>query len=316
MNLDHHISQLLYRFPCVTVPNFGAFLTETISANIQESTQTFYPPKKVISFNSFLKNNDGLLANHIAATEKISYSDAITAVDVEVRNWKALLENNEFLTLKNIGLLRKNAENNLFFEPSQHTNYLTSSFGFSTYVSPVIKREVTKALNIVPEPELQTPIYNNYQEEEYEERNYLNSFLKYAAIFAISFGGVGFAYSSYIDQQEAIETRIVQAEVQKEVENKIQEATFFIPTSILEDKAAVEAVASFHIIAGSFRSEKNATAELKNLISKGYKAHILDKNDQGLLPIAFESFTTDADAQTKLLEIQQKENKDAWVLIK
>ena len=73
MNLEYHISQLLYRYQCVTIPGFGAFLTDYQSAQWHEPSNGFYPPKKLISFNSFLKNNDGLLANHLAQIENITY---------------------------------------------------------------------------------------------------------------------------------------------------------------------------------------------------------------------------------------------------
>jgi hypothetical protein len=33
--------------------------------------QIHFPPKKMISFNANLKNNDGLLANHIAQSENL-----------------------------------------------------------------------------------------------------------------------------------------------------------------------------------------------------------------------------------------------------
>ena len=69
MKIENYISQLLYRYQCVTIPNFGAFLTEIQSAKINEETNSFYPPTKLVSFNSYLKNNDGLLANQIAQTE-------------------------------------------------------------------------------------------------------------------------------------------------------------------------------------------------------------------------------------------------------
>ena len=73
MKIEPYIAQLLYRYQCVTVPGFGAFLTEIQSAQIIESSNSFFPPKKMISFNAYLKNNDGLLANHIAQAEKTSY---------------------------------------------------------------------------------------------------------------------------------------------------------------------------------------------------------------------------------------------------
>ncbi|MDP2161187.1 MAG: SPOR domain-containing protein, partial [Flavobacterium sp.] len=76
MRIDNYLSQLLYRYQCVTVPGFGAFLTEIRSAHLDESSNTFYPPKKVIAFNSNIKNNDGLLTQHVALSEKISYNQA------------------------------------------------------------------------------------------------------------------------------------------------------------------------------------------------------------------------------------------------
>ena len=86
MNIEPYIAQLLYRYQCVTVPGFGAFLTEIQSAKWIESTNSFSPPKKRISFNSNLKNNDGLLANHIAQAEKTSYDYAVSAIQYEVLN--------------------------------------------------------------------------------------------------------------------------------------------------------------------------------------------------------------------------------------
>ena len=54
MKIEQYISQLLYRYQCVTVPGFGAFLTEFQSAQLDENSHSFYPPKKMISFNPSL----------------------------------------------------------------------------------------------------------------------------------------------------------------------------------------------------------------------------------------------------------------------
>ena len=50
MTLEHYISELLYRYNCVVVPGFGAFLTQSHSAVIDENTHTLYPPTKTIGF--------------------------------------------------------------------------------------------------------------------------------------------------------------------------------------------------------------------------------------------------------------------------
>src|SRR5690606_8086535 len=80
MQLSNYIADLLYRYECVIIPGFGAFLTRSQSARIDESTHTFYPPSKVLSFNKQLQVNDGLLANYVASVEKCSYAMALQKV--------------------------------------------------------------------------------------------------------------------------------------------------------------------------------------------------------------------------------------------
>jgi hypothetical protein len=100
MKTASYISQLLYRYQFVTVPGFGAFLTEIQSAQWNANSNAFYPPKKLISFNSHLKNNDGLLANHIAQTEKTTYENAVVAIENEVSAWKKALQLDGKIALK------------------------------------------------------------------------------------------------------------------------------------------------------------------------------------------------------------------------
>ena len=323
MNIAYHLSQLLYRYQCVSVPGFGAFLTEILHANIQESNHTFYPPKKVISFNAHLKNNDGFLANHISTAEKLTYDAALLLIEKEVANWESILRNNESVILKNIGDFRHNSEGNLIFSPSNKLNYLTNSFGLSSFVSPVVRRvqykEVPETFESVEPLSLSVTedVIIDNDEDFYENRRYVNPYLKYAAILVMSVGGLGFGYAAYVSQNEKAETLIVQAEAQKEVQTKIQEATFFIEVPVLKiPEENIKKTFPFHIMAGAFRSQRNATKELNNLISKGYNARILDKNDHGLYPVVYGSFSTFAEAQFSMKQVQDSINKDAWLLIK
>ena len=72
MTIANYLKDLLYRYDCVIVPNFGGFVTNRISARIDADSNTFYPPTKEVGFNSHLTHNDGLLANYIASSENIS----------------------------------------------------------------------------------------------------------------------------------------------------------------------------------------------------------------------------------------------------
>lgn len=308
MNIESYIAQLLYRYQCVTVPGFGAFLTEIQSAQLIENSHSFFPPKKMISFNVNLKSNDGLLANHIAQAEKTSYEYAVSAIQYEVFSWKKTLQDQGLFSIKNVGDFSVNADNNLIFTPYDQTNYLTNSFGLTPFVSPVVKREIfeqkIEALSekevIAFEPEAKTS----------------KSYLKYAAIFVLGLGLTGGIGYPVYQQQLANETIIVEQSVQKQVQNKIQEATFFIESPIAPVTLTVkEEKMSYHIMAGAFRDEKNAQNVFKQLSNKGFKARRIPQNKHGLFPVVYGSYATFAEAEKARQEILKNENPDAWVLI-
>ena len=104
MQLETYISDLLYRYECVTIPEFGAFLTQRVSASITESTNTFYPPKKVLSFNEQIQKSDGLLAHYIADVEKIPFEIASNKIRKRVKLLKSYLTQGQTLNFSNIGV--------------------------------------------------------------------------------------------------------------------------------------------------------------------------------------------------------------------
>ena len=113
MQLETYISDLLYRYECVTIPEFGAFISNRVSAKIHDTTHTFYPPKKILSFNEQIQNNDGLLANYIAEIEKIPYHIAIDKISKHVKAIKSYMTEGENIKLENIGDLILNSEGNI-----------------------------------------------------------------------------------------------------------------------------------------------------------------------------------------------------------
>lgn len=311
MKIEPYIAQLLYRYQCVTVPGFGAFLTEIQSAQLIESSNSFFPPKKMISFNAYLKNNDGLLANHIAQSEKTSYEYAVSAIQYEVFLWKKALQENGMFSIKNVGDLCLNADKNLVFTPYDQTNYLTDSFGLSPFVSPIVKREIFEQR--IEALELKEPIVL------IPERRKSSSYLKYAAIFVLGLAAAGSIGYPMYQNQIASETILVETAVQKQVQNKIQEATFFIkspvPAVTLSVRSAKEEKMSYHIMAGVYREERNAQTTFKELTRLGYKARRIAPNKHGLFPVLYGSYATIAEAEKAKVEIQKTHNPEAWILI-
>ena len=312
MQIEKHISDLLYRYQCVTVPGFGAFLTETVSAHVTGSASSFFPPKKVVSFNANVKNNDGLLANHVALQEKMSYELAVIKIGDVVNEWTYLLQNRNRVVLKNIGEISVNNEMNWVFEPANTVNYLTDSFGLSSFVSPEITREILK--QEVEALEEKAPIIFTPE----RKRDY--SYLKYAAIFVVMLGAGGFGYKTYYDQQIEAKTLAVQKNVQEKVQQQIQEATFVISAPVeaveLSVAAPVEEKMPYHLVAGAYRSEVNANKAIAELKAAGFEnAKMLPINKHNLYPVVYGSFKNLNEAQTERKNIQKSHNAEAWLLI-
>ena len=93
MSISKHINELLYNHNCVIVPGFGAFLTKNIAAS--RNNDVFSPPKKTIAFNGMLKENDGLLANKISATDGVSYNAALKKIKKDVKTLVSSLNTGE-----------------------------------------------------------------------------------------------------------------------------------------------------------------------------------------------------------------------------
>ncbi len=319
MKIEQYISQLLYRYQCVTVPGFGAFLTEIQSAQLQENTHSFFPPKKLLSFNSYLKNNDGLLASHIAQQEKMSYEASVLAIENQVVIWKNKLQDFEGIIIKNIGEIVLNADKNLVFTPTNQVNYLAESFGLSTYTSPLIKREVLKQLDVKEEDI--AALTNEKEVISLNANRKSYSYLKYAAVFVLGLGVLGALGFKYNENRIATETLLVQKNVQKQVNQKIQEATFFIsnpiPTVTLtvknEDKKVYKY--PYHIVAGVFKQKQNASRNYYQLVHLGYRARRIAPNKNGYFPVLYGSYSSYTAAQNALLKIQNSHNKEAWLLI-
>jgi hypothetical protein len=308
MTLATYISDLLYRYECVIVPNFGGFVSNIISAKVNHFTHTFYAPSKQLTFNANLQNNDGLLANYIASSENISFPKALEYIYKEVESWEKVLENEE-LAIENIGTFTINANGNYIFEPANTTNYLTASFGLSSYNSPAIKRIEYKQK--VKQLETIAPVLPTK-----EKNRKTPAFIKYAASAAILFALGTLGWNEY--QKTEYNNLVVEAELQQQqVEKTIQEATFVIANPLPAITLNVsKQTYNYHIIAGAFREPINAEKKLNELVKKGYNAKILGINKWNLTQVSYTSTNSKNEAINTLNKIKRMVSKDAWLLVK
>lgn len=309
MQLETYISDLLYRYECVTVPEFGAFLTQRVSATINESTNAFYPPKKSISFNEQIQKNDGLLAHYIADVEKIPFEVANKKIQKRVKILKSLLMQGETLTFTNIGDIVFNDEGKILFEPTYHLNYLTDAFGLSQLVSPSVARDVYKETAEAIEKEV--PIAFT------AEKRKSIPYFRYAAVALIALTLGGYVASNYYVNQIETHNQLAQEEAFQQLDNKIQEATFVIENPLpAVTFNVIKKTGNYHIVAGAFRIEENCDKKITQLKAEGYNPRKIGVNKYGLHEVVYSSHETGEEALIALRQIRKISNKDAWLLVK
>jgi hypothetical protein len=249
----------------------------------------------------------------MAAVENASYETMLAKTTKVVEKWKKLLQVGGKLVLNNIGELQLNGEGRIVFQPSKQVNYLTSSFGLSSFVSaPVLREELKVEVAALEEkvPFIITP----------EERgtSAIRPLLKYAAIalLTISTGLTGYRiYNETVTNQ-----LLTQQKAQEIISNSIQEATFFdakpleLPALELQLGLTKKVAGKHHVVAGAFREKSNANKKIRQLLNKGYDAFYIGQNKFGLHQVAFDSFENPVTALKFLANVRQTESKDAWML--
>lgn len=307
MQLETYISDLLYRYECVTIPEFGSFITRHVSASIEESSNIFFPPKKVLSFNEQIQKNDGLLAHYIADVEKIPFEVANQKIEKRVKILKSYLTQGETLTFKNIGDIVFNNEGKILFEPTYQLNYLTESFGLAKFDSLSINRETYKDTAIAVEKVVPIAI----TPEKRKSRNYL----KYAAVALIALTVGGFTASNYHYKRVERHNQLAHEEAYEELDTRIQKATFKLNPLPAITLNVTKQTGNYHIVAGAFRVEENSEKKVEELKSLGYPARILGKNRYGLYEVVYSSHETGKEALTAVRNVRKTHSKDAWIKI-
>ena len=151
--LSKYISDLLFDHDCVIVPSLGGFLASNQSSRILMPNQVIYPPYRKIAFNVYIKQNDGLLANHLVESENISYAEALAMIELFVANCFDTLGKGMKVTITEVGTLFYDREKNIQFDAFRNFNHLKDSFGMEAiHLAPIVRDVKTVTGKIVTSP--------------------------------------------------------------------------------------------------------------------------------------------------------------------
>ena len=337
MELQEYISQLLFHHDCVIVPDFCGFVCNAKPASWDFSKKDqLHPPKNLLSINTHLKHNDGMLIQFVAQEQGSSYADASKQIYASVRRWNRILNEEEKLVLDGIGVIEKDDHHDQWdFTPSSSQNHYCPSFG----LKPVMTKKIVRAS---------------------AKENFIGTrFLRYAAIVIPLAGLLLFGYFFYTNTKSTISNKAgffyMDGLDKKAVkvyepsrsnpsldymyffpassEESYRERVYFfggpfLPSDDMEDVEKKEnlveeepsdlkkeysdiLIKKYQVIAGAFAKPRNATKLRARLQKRGLNSQITGKSGK-LTLVAFDSFDSRKEALL-FLETAKSHNPNAWI---
>ena len=350
MKLEQYVKSLLYQQECVTIPDFGAFLARISEAKIDEN-ESFKAPEKEIVFNEKLLANDGVLANFVAEKQGISYESALRKIEKQVRIWKKKLKTQP-LEFSGIGKITTNESKEWVFLPTENNDFNLNSYGLGNFKRPPVEEsledyeETIKNISNM-EQHFNSDFSENYDDSfqneplmftpENDDSDSRSPAIRYLLIGIIAIAVVGTAYyfgDLYVQNQKSKEQTIAQDKIRENVQRTTFDLGTFSETVVTMDALQQNDSPSFgasplrsssllnngnredyySIIAGSFRSLRNAEKKVKELKRYGYKASLVDTNPVEFHRVAYGRFTNKKEAINLLYFIRFGLEEDAWFL--
>ncbi len=287
MEISKHISSLLKFNECVIIPDFGSFISNYVPSQFDPASNAYLPPAKEIVFNSKITKNDGVLINHVAEAESISYTQAFQAVAKWVSNAFDALNDGEKIELSEIGTLQFDANGSFLFSSSS-TSPFAAAYGLTpigfpkmirpVYVSSYSERPAVSAVN--------------------KRKNALRIAAGIALLVSLSLfpqkikkelGSIG---KSSVNPLEVLTTPATPA---TKIETEEIEKPIAAEVSQPEKNVAVEVKGNYTLVGGSFSVQENAQSYCSELQKEGNQAEIVLMKD-GRHRVIFNAYTTREEA--------------------
>lgn len=331
-NISHTISDLLQFNECVTIPDFGAFVVNPASAQIDMAKNRLTPPGKKLTFNKNIVTNDGLLANAVSLNEGISYEDAVVYLKGFVFEIREELKNKNVFEFHHLGSFYRTNGNLLKFESGVIESL--GSFGLEQFhLTPLASQLNTGKEAILAHPET------------------IKTEIKYVQKTG-TFGRVGWglalipvlAYLTWVPSNSGLlnsqrdfqlsnlnpfktnpceeytprpagltEINLADDGLLNEDFNEIDyQFARAESTHVVIQEPIVSLPLIYQIIGGCFSDQDNANRLVSKLQNQGYEAKIFDQKGK-LFRVTYGGFATQKEARKVLRKVQANTNVSAWL---
>jgi hypothetical protein len=327
MDIRICIAELLSLHDCVIIPGFGGFIGNYSPARIDPVNHTFQPPTKKLLFNINLKQNDGLLANAVAATFITSYSEACRIIEDFSEECRFILKTEKPIILPQVGKLLPGKEGIIHFEQDLTANLLADAFGLIPFISPPVIRSASSFG--------QTWKNSNRAIQQTGRKFVFPRVLKWAAVIALPIGVAAVIGVTQYDNLSArfsnsagiVSSVFTRFSAPSPVVKKVAPAVVSLPKVLPEVKPVAEAPTPvnepparnddrYAVIVGAFRLQENAEKLIAELQEKGINASIFDQSRTGLFRVTIGTSADQANAKQLLALAKSNDISGAWILAK
>lgn len=344
LHIDKTLADLLYNNNCVIIPGFGALVGNRAAAYLDENKNTFYPPFKKLVFNSQLQMNDGLLVQGLVAATSLSFEEVNVQLESVVKHWQMELRKGKDISLAGVGVFKRTKDRSIAFHQDFTVNYLPESYGLQAiHVVAIpkgnIKEKITRQI-----------IDSSIPSAKKEKMTVMQvaaaivvPVLAASALFlSLNLGKeqtTAMSWNPFASKAETAEQKLVARPdiiinlstqqhdsndellamyTKKAVDQHAQKELATVDSTLVVKKTQVfksesHDSATYHVIAGCFAVEENAVKFVEQIKMAGFNAHIAGKTTNGLIRVAYGSYTSRHEAMQALAEARAKHSREAWL---
>lgn len=174
-NFETLVENLLQKYECVILPEFGGFIVRESPCNFSASGDRIKPYSKHIFFNPHLTLNDGLVYNEIQTVLGYTYNEAINWYKQQIERYKQLITDAGSAHFGQLGTFFQGKENNYWFSPSSDLNLAKSTYGlFPVDIHKIAKQEAIAVEEPIKVVELKSKVEADRKPIESIEPSRLN----------------------------------------------------------------------------------------------------------------------------------------------
>ncbi len=317
VDIAPYIKELILLNECVILPDFGGFETRYASAQYNKQSQSMMPPTKQVFFREDFKTGGEVLTDHLCKRLSIEEVEARELITNYVVQLKQQLEDRNEAVVDGVGRFTKGVGYGIFFTSFDEENYLVDSFGLDAFQ--------------IDQPQILSVPQHEKKVLKIKPRQNTLLLVVVGILVVIVLMGITmfltskfdiylFNFSKGDDSDELIVlgATLTMDSLQRKIDNRIDDGTnvksalFYSEEGTKEEEELNESISYYYLIAGSFKTERNAEMLEKELIDNGFQTKVIENG--GYYRVTIGHFADKQEALMELKRMRRQINRSIWLL--